>query len=129
MSKVVKRAVAQMVGTLGHVGLTMGPVSRFNEHVSNRAERVHVNRRRDTITIDALKRCLREPEPFLERKIRRVIVALIRMFSGKRVVDGRIADWPPFNDLATEAGQANTSRDCIAMNHVFCEFLQCTVLG
>ena len=48
-----------------------------------------------------------------------MVVTLVRMLRGKRVVDGRIVDWSPFNDLATEAGQANTSRDCIAINHVF----------
>ena len=47
-----------------------------------------------------------------------MVVTLVRMLCGKRVVDGRIVDRPPFNDLATEAGQANTSRDRIAVNHV-----------
>ena len=84
MNKVVKRAVAQMVATFGHVGLTMHAVPRLNGHVRNGAKRVHIDRRRDTIPIDALKRRLREPKPFLKRRIRRVIVTLIRMFSGKK---------------------------------------------
>ena len=60
MNKVVKRAVAHVVATLGHVGLTMHAVSRLNEHVRNSAKRVHFNRRHDTIAIDALKRSLWE---------------------------------------------------------------------
>ena len=60
VSKVVKRAVAYVVATLGHVGLTMHAVSRLNEHLRNSAKRVHFNRRRDTIAIDTLKRRLWE---------------------------------------------------------------------
>ena len=60
-----------------------------------------------------------ETESFLQWKIRRMVVTLVRMLSGKRVVDGRIVDWPPFYNFATEAWQTNTSRHRIPMNHVF----------
>ena len=119
MSKVVKRAVAQVVAKLGHVGLTMHAVSRLNGHARISAKWVHFNRRRGgTITIDALKRRLWESEPFLKRKIRRMIVTLIGMFSGKRVVDGWVVYRPSLNNLAAETWQTNTSRDRAAMNHV-----------
>ena len=54
----------------------------------------------------------------MKRKIRRVIVTLIGMFSGKRMVDGRVVYGPSLNNLATETWQTNTSRDRVAMNHI-----------
>ena len=47
-----------------------------------------------------------------------MIVTLIGMFSGKRVVDGGIVDRPPFDNLAAETWQTNTSRDRVAMDHI-----------
>ena len=102
MNKVVKRAVAEMIETLGHVGMAVQTVTRPNEHAGNSTKRVHLDRWGHTIVIDALKRRLREVNPFLKRKVRRMIVSLIGMFSGKRVVDGGIADRPPFDHLAAE---------------------------
>ena len=52
------------------------------------------------VSESALKRCLRKAKPFLQRKIRRMIVTLIRMLSGKRVVDRRVVDWLAFHNLA-----------------------------
>ena len=83
------------------------------------AKRVHFHRWGDTVAMNALGRSLRKPEPFLQREIRRLVVTLVRMLSNKRVVDGRIVDWLPFKNFATEAWQTNTSRYCIPMNHAF----------
>ena len=119
MSKVAKRAVAEAIATLGHVGMTVETVPWFDEHAGSRAKRVHFNWRSHTIAIDALERRLRKAKPFLKRKIRRMIVTLIGMFSGKRVVDGWIVDRSPFANLAAETWQTNTSRDRAAMDHIF----------
>ena len=43
---------------------------------------------------------------------------MIGMFSGKRVVDGRVVYRPSLTNLAAETWQTNTSRDRAAMNHV-----------
>ena len=96
-----------MAATLGHFGLAMCSIPRFNEHANNRAKRVHFNRSRGTIAIDALKRRLWESKPFLKRKVRRVTVALIGKFNGKRVVDGRVvytfrAGIPGFSHASAE---------------------------
>ena len=48
-----------------------------------------------------------------------MIVTLVGMFSGKRVVDGGIVDRPPFGNLAAETWQTDTSRDRVAMDHIF----------
>ena len=118
MNKVVKRAVAKMVAAFSNVGVTVNTVPWFNEHIRDSSKRMHLHWWSDAVAVNALKRSLRKTEPFLQREIRRMVVTLVRMLRGKRVVDGRIVDWSPFNDLATEAGKANTSRDCITMNHV-----------
>ena len=47
-----------------------------------------------------------------------MIVALIGMFSGKRVVDGWAVYRPSLNNLAAGTWQTNTSRDRVAMNHI-----------
>ena len=70
MSKVVKCAVEKVVATLGHVGMAVHTVPRLNEHVCDRAKRVHFNQKGGTITIDALEMCLWESNPFLKRKVR-----------------------------------------------------------
>ena len=43
MSKVVKRAVVEVVATLGHVKMAVETVPWFDGHVGNRAKRVHFN--------------------------------------------------------------------------------------
>ena len=60
-----------MVATLGHVGMTVDTVPRFNEHVRDRAKRVHFNRWGHTVMRDALEWRLRKPKTLLQRRMRR----------------------------------------------------------
>ena len=48
-----------------------------------------------------------------------MIVPLVRMFSGKRVVDRGIVDRPPFDNFAAETWQTNASRDRASIDHIF----------
>ena len=107
-----------MVATFSHVGMTVNTVPWSNEHIRDSTKRVHSHRWGDTVALNALERSLRKTEPFLQREIRQMVVAMVRMLCGERVVDGKIVDWPPFNKVATEAWQTNTSRYRIPMNHV-----------
>ena len=96
MNEIVKRAVAKMVAAFSHVGMTVSTAPWFNDHIRDSAKRVHLHRWGGTVAVNALERSLWETESFLQWEERRMVVTLVRMLSGKRVVDGRIVDWPPF---------------------------------
>ena len=102
MNKIVKRAVAKMVAAFSHVGMTVNTVPRLDEHIRDSTKQMHLHRWGGTVAVNALERSLRETKPFLQWKIRRVFVTLVRMFSWKRMLDGRIVDRPPFDNFATE---------------------------
>ena len=115
MNKIIKRAVAEMVATLGHVGMAVNTVPRLNEHVSDNAKRVHFNRWGYTVVIGALERSL--------RKIKNAFAAgskangcgigsNVRWQTG--VVDGEIADRPPFDNFCPpRSTRAKAQHACV----------------